>query len=209
VKRAVSIVLVVAAVIVLIWMLARVRSSSSRAINSEKAGPEATVTNVLVTASSPDAIAPPNSAGRLLGESILRDYANANQPPENDLTLMSRLMENSLLLLKSAGNRPLSANEDWADFLLGKNFIHERFLTDTNVALNAQGQLIDRWRTPLFVHALGGGRYEMRSAGPDQKLWTADDIHRNADGSFRRGPDLNSPSLMESATRGRSPATAP
>ncbi|HEX5221648.1 MAG TPA: hypothetical protein VFZ59_18940 [Verrucomicrobiae bacterium] len=153
--------------------------------------------------------APPPASTALLGDSILRDYGNTNQPPENDLTLMSRLMDNSLLLLKSAGNRPLSANEDWADLLRGKNFAQERFIPDTNVALNAQGQLIDRWGTPLFFHALGNGRYEIRSAGPDQKLWTDDDIHRNADGSFRRGADLNSSSLMETATRGRSPSTAP
>ena len=151
----------------------------------------------------------PGQSTPLLGESILRDYANTNQPPENDLTLMSRLMENSLLLLKAAGNRPLSANEDWADLLRGKNFAQERFISDTNVALNAQGQLVDRWSTPIFFHALGNGRYEIRSAGPDKTLWTADDVHRNADGSFRRGTDLDSPSLMETATRGRSPSTAP
>jgi len=110
-----------------------------------------------------------------------------------------------LLLLKSAGNRPLSANEDWADLLRGKNFARERFISDTNAALNARGQLIDRWGTPLFFHALGGGRCEIRSAGSDKTLWTVDDVHRNADGSFRRGAELNSTSLMETATRGRSP----
>ena len=118
-------------------------------------------------------------------------------------------MENSLLLLKSAANRPLSANEDWAALFRGQNAAHEQLLPAQHVALNAQGQLVDRWSTPLFFHALGEGRYEIRSAGPDKKLWTTDDIHRNADGSFRRDAELNAASLMETATRGRSPATAP
>jgi len=122
---------------------------------------------------------------------------------------MSRLMENSLLLLKSAANRPLSANEDWAALFRGQNAAHERFLPEEHAALNHEGQLVDRWGTPLFFHALGGGRYELRSAGPDKKLWTKDDIHRNADGSFRRGAELNSPSLLEAATRGRSLSTGP
>lgn len=131
----------------------------------------------------------------LLGENILRDYARSNLPPENDLTLLSQLMQNSLLLLKSSANRPLSANEDWASFFRGANPARERFLPDQHAALNAAGQLIDRWGTPLFFHALGGSRYEIRSAGPDRLLWTADDLHRGADGSFRRGPDLNRESL--------------
>lgn len=139
--------------------------------------------------------ASPVTRTNFLGETILRGYAETNLPPENDLTLIARLMESSLLLLKAAANRPLSANEDWADLLRGKNVAHEEFLPATHVALNDKGQLVDRWQTPLFFHALGGGRFELRSAGPDRKLWTADDIHRNADGSFRRGAQLNPPSL--------------
>jgi hypothetical protein len=135
--------------------------------------------------------------GAMLGATILRDYGRSELPPENDLTLMSRLMENALLLLKSAGNRPLSANEDWAALFRGENAAHERFLPEQHAALDRQGRLIDRWGAPLFFHALGSGRYELRSAGPDKKLWTADDIHRNPDGSFRGAVDLNPVSLFQ------------
>ncbi len=188
-KRALiySIVLVL---LVLSFWLARRAPEAVRAI---PAAPAAT------TASA----APPPGSNADLGETILRGYADPRLPPENDLTLMSRLMDNAVLLLKSAANRPLSANEDWADLFRGKNSVREVFLPDQHRALNAQGQLVDRWNTPLFFHALGGGRYELRSAGPDQKLWTADDLHRNADGSFRRGSDLESPSLFEAAARPR------
>jgi hypothetical protein len=93
----------------------------------------------------------------------------------------------------------LSANEDWADLLRGRNAANERFLPDTHPALNAQGQLVDRWQSPLFFHAVGGGRYEFRSAGPDRKLWTPDDLHRNPDGSFRRGAALNPPALFHTS----------
>lgn len=196
-KRFAPIVLVLALLLVLgIWFW---RSSAGKTTHE----PEYDSPTRPTTPTSPSPQPP------LLGEVILRDYANASQPPEHDLTLLSRLMENSLLLLKSAGQRPLSANEDWADLLRGRKSARERFLPDDSVALDAQGRLIDRWGKPLFFHALGGGRYEIRSAGPDQTLWTADDIHRNADGSFRRGADLNSASLLETATRGRSPSTGP
>lgn len=178
-----------------IWLLWR--SQQPAGIGTVETVPlDSTPTNVIVTSVSTPAVVPSGPVAPLLGETILRDYANPNLPPQNDLTLMSRLMGNSLLLLKAAGNRPLSANEDWADFLRGRNAARERFLSDPHVALNANGQLIDRWGTPLFFHALGGGRFELRSGGPDKKLWTADDLHRNADGSFRRGTNLNPESLL-------------
>jgi len=152
------------------------------------------------------AVAPTKAIGRsmsgatppLLGEVILRDYASPSTSPENDLTSLAHLMDNFTLLVKSAADRPLSANEDWAATLRGLNLAHERFLPDQHVALDAQGRLVDRWGTPLFFHALGDHRFELRSAGPDKKLWTDDDVHRNADGSFRHGATLNPTSLFES-----------
>ena len=137
----------------------------------------------------------------LIGETLLRGYATASTP-ENDLKLMAQLMDNFTLLVKSSATLPMSVNEDWAAAFRGSNPAHERFLPDTHIALNAQGQLVDRWQTPLFFHPLGEHRFELRSAGPDKKMWTADDLHRNADGSFRRGAELNPPSLLEGATRG-------
>ena len=163
----------------------------------------ALTTAAQVTKTPATAAARPGRLPSLLGETILRGYADTNLPPEHDLTLMSRLMDNSVLLLKSAANRPLSANEDWVGFFRGKNSAREVFLPERHTALNAQGQLVDRWNSPLFIHALGSGRYELRSAGPDKKLWTDDDLHRNADGSFRRGRELNSPSLLEATARPR------
>jgi hypothetical protein len=173
-----------------LWLVLRSHDKSSHADSATET--KTTATTLVSVAPS----APPSQPS-LLGVTILRDYANTNLPPENDLTLMSRLMDNSLLLLKSAANRPLSANEDWASLLRGQNAARERFLPDHHAALNSQGQLIDRWGAPLFFHALGGGRFELRSAGPDQKLWTDDDIHRNSNGSSRRGRELNPPSLFD------------
>ncbi len=181
-------------VLVLLFTKMRWKFSAPRSGTQQPTVAEAVQSNISVTTVSSSAIIVSTNAAPLLGETILRDYANTNFPPENDLTLMSRLMENSLLLLKSAANRPLSANEDWSDLFRGKNGAREEFLPSQHIALNAEGELIDRWNTPLFFHALGGGRYEVRSAGADKKLWTSDDLQRGYDGRFRRGGDLtNSP----------------
>jgi hypothetical protein len=171
-------------------------TSPSRSSSTFLAG-----SNVGVAVSSTGGSTSPLGRDVLLGETLLRDYGNSSLPPENDLTLLSHLMDNFVLLMKTAAERPLSANEDWAAALRGHNTARERFLPDQHVALNAQGQLVDRWGTPLFFHALGGRRFELRSAGPDHQLWTADDLHRNSDGSFRRGSELNPSSLVDAATR--------
>lgn len=181
------------------WLLISTRSTTPEAARIARLAAAETNVNSAVTVAANSSGLPPTPPGKtapLLGETILRDYANTNLPPQNDLALISRLMDNFTLLVKSAADRPLSANEDWAAAFRGLNPARERFLPDQHIALNAQGQLVDRWKTPLFFHALGGRRFELRSAGPDKKLWTDDDIHRNADGSFRRGAELNPPSLL-------------
>jgi hypothetical protein len=85
-------------------------------------------------------------------------------------------MNNFLLLVKAEADRPLSDNEDWSRALRGANPAHECFLPEHSAILNDKGQLIDRWGTPLFFHAEARGRYAVRSAGPDRKMWTSDDI---------------------------------
>ena len=179
------------------WLLLSTRSVTPEA--ARKARSAASVDSHIVSI-TPAHSASPTKPELLIGEIILRDYASPATLPETDLTLLAHLMDNFTLLVKSAADRPLSANEDWAAALRGANPAHERFLPDAHVALDTQGRLVDRWGTPLFFHALGNHQFELRSAGPDKKLWTDDDLHRNADGSFRHGAGLNPASLLESGS---------
>ena len=188
-------VLLVLCLTTIIWLFLRSSSKPKAPSVKDSDKPTSDIAITLSTAAKSSQPIP------LLGETILREYADPKLPPENDLTLISRLMDNFTLLVKTAADRPMSANEDWAAAFRGMNPAHERFLPDQSIALNAQGQLVDRWGSPLFFHALGEKRFELRSAGPDKKLWTADDLHRNANGSFRRGADLNPPSLVDDASR--------
>lgn len=139
----------------------------------------------------------PGVSDQLIGEVMLRDYGDPGMPPANDLKLMAGLVRNMALLVKNLYDRPMSGNEDWAAALKGSNPGQTRFLPDHHRVLNDAGQLVDRWGTPLFFHPISRGRFELRSAGPDQKMWTADDIHRNDDGSFRQTPELNPPGLYD------------
>lgn len=50
------------------------------------------------------------------------------------------------------------------------------WIDPARVAVDAEGRILDRWGTPYFFHALAGDQMEIRSAGPDRQLWTADDV---------------------------------
>lgn len=145
----------------------------------------------------PDATQPsrPGSSAPPVGDRILEHYASPLQSPERDLISMALLMENYLLLVKNADRRPLSANEDWAAALAEPSPGDERYLSGDHPALNQQGQLVDRWGTPLFFHAVGKGRFDVRSAGPDRQLWTDDDLQRAGDGTLHRGASLEPASV--------------
>jgi hypothetical protein len=199
VKRAVFIIAAVALVVavVLIFRARNDPHGTTQSINNSRRSLSSSQAPAGVTTESiPSSTQSSTNGTRFLGEKLLRGYGASNVPPEHDLELMSHLIENSLLLSKGAAGRPLSANEDWAEFLLGRSATHEPFLATNHPALNQRGQLIDRWGTPLFFHSLGSGKFDLRSAGPDQKMWTADDLHRNANGTLRRGADLNPTSLF-------------
>jgi hypothetical protein len=42
--------------------------------------------------------------------------------------------------------------------------------------INAEGALTDGWGTPYFFHHISANYMEVRSAGPDRLLYTADDL---------------------------------
>jgi hypothetical protein len=42
--------------------------------------------------------------------------------------------------------------------------------------VNEKKELCDNWGTPYFFHQLSASVMEIRSAGEDKTLWTADDI---------------------------------
>ncbi len=125
------------------------------------------------------------------GDLLLRDYATAGTTLEQDLVLVARAMDSFLLLVKPAQRGPLADNEDWAAAWQGHRASREAFISAGHRILK-NGRLVDRWDSPLFFHALGGQRFEVRSAGPDRSLWTDDDIQRNPDGTLHRGASLDS-----------------
>jgi len=75
------------------------------------------------------------------------------------------------------GGNPVGNNREITRALNGSNPGQVVFLNPEDGAqINARGELVDNWGTPLFFHQLSGTVMEIRSAGPDRRMWTADDL---------------------------------
>jgi hypothetical protein len=73
------------------------------------------------------------------------------------------------------GENPCGTNAEITQALLGNNLKQVKMTMPTGSQLNENGELVDRWGTPYFFHQISGTEMEIRSAGPDRKMWTRDD----------------------------------
>ncbi len=72
---------------------------------------------------------------------------------------------------------PVGDNAEITQALRGGNPKQANFLQDEDgMRTNARGELIDNWGTPFFFHSVSRSEMEIRSAGPDHKMWTNDDL---------------------------------
>ena len=134
---------------------------------------------------SPSAIAnlPPDSKPSIAaGASSAEDATfegiyQLNAPGKNihdDLRLLGDLFSSWQVTYPRGGN-PVGSNAEITRAFTGDNTFHLAMIPKHHPAINAAGELVDRWGTPFFFHQLSGTRMEIRSAGPDRRLYTPDD----------------------------------
>ena len=106
--------------------------------------------------------------------SELADQLNS---PATDIHADLRLLHEIFVAYRGAvhGLNPIGDNVDITAVLTGRNSLGFAFIPKDHPAINADGELCDRWGTPFFFHQISGEEMGIRSAGPDRKLWTADD----------------------------------
>jgi hypothetical protein len=74
------------------------------------------------------------------------------------------------------GDNPIGSNTEIMKAIMGDNPKGSKLGPPEGMQLNGAGELVDQWGTPFFFHQLSAQQMEIRSAGPDKKLWTADDV---------------------------------
>ena len=109
------------------------------------------------------------------GESRLADELNAATGNiRADLKIINELFETWQTNFPHGGN-PVGENTEITAALSGDNRLRFAFLPRGHRAVNARGELCDRWGTPFRFHQISGQQMEIRSAGPDRKFLTDDD----------------------------------
>jgi hypothetical protein len=92
-----------------------------------------------------------------------------------DLRVVTGLIETFRSNFLQTGN-PVGSNADITSALTGRNPLRLSLIPADHSAINRDGELCDRWGTPFFFHAESATRLEIRSAGPDRKMWSDDDV---------------------------------
>ena len=167
-RRAIVAALAFALVVlgILLWRSGRERVSAPHAVSTPTSG---------IGAPSGSAELTPVSRTAPPARSSLADALNA--PPSDiqaDLRIVSSIIETFRSNFLQTGN-PVGTNAEITSALTGRNRLRLSLIPADHPAINAEGELCDRWGTPFFFHAESATRMEVRSAGPDLKMWSEDD----------------------------------
>ena len=97
--------------------------------------------------------------------------------PVEDLAALGDLISGYLQSGLGDSRRSIGFNEDLIPALTDRTALGDAALPADHPAIR-DGRLLDRWGTPWQVHPLAGDLVQLRSAGPDRRLYTVDDLVR-------------------------------
>jgi len=168
---------IVAAVVVLIIALVVWRWSAlppARLGEAKSASAKTSTASLQAAAVTQSAIG--NRASAIAERSTLADALNSPATDiHGDLRLVSEIVATFRTNFPHDGN-PAGNNAEITAALTGRNKLRLALIPPDHPAINQAGELCDRWETPFFFHAESATRMEIRSAGPDKKMWSDDDV---------------------------------
>lgn len=107
---------------------------------------------------------------------FLSSYGREGGSAEDDLRLVNQTLQRFWLYYKDPDLLRVGSNESIVAGLAGRNPGALEFVNPQHGYIDEEGRLLDRWGEPLFFHPLSLTNIEVRSAGPDRRLYTEDDL---------------------------------
>jgi len=180
-SRLVLAILIVAAFGLVMWTT-RPAPTTAPAVNSVEKGVPIAGNPSLENppAKPPESISEATPLPPLPTQTILtRSGVPMLPPPPIDEATIERELTHVQFMLRQfrdvLGENPIGNNAEIMAAVLGKNLKQAKFGAPEGQVLNENGELLDHWGTPYFFHAVSKTEMEVRSAGPDRRLWTGDD----------------------------------
>lgn len=106
---------------------------------------------------------------------LAKDLNSPSGDIRADLRIVAEVVDAFRTNFPRDGN-PVGDNAEITAALTGRNQLRLALIPPAHPAVNRAGELCDRWGTPFFFHAESARKMEIRSAGPDRKMWSADDV---------------------------------
>lgn len=163
-RRAIVFSLALIAIALIVWELSRV--------DPEPLRPAATPSS---STSDQAAIRSPQSTIPSERSALADELNLPTTDIRSDLRVVSDVIHAFQTNFPRDGN-PTGSNAEITAALTGKNKLRLALVPPDHPAINRSGELCDRWGTPFFFHAESATKMEIRSAGPDKKMWNDDDV---------------------------------
>lgn len=162
------VVVVVALAAIVAWLALERKEPSARTVVVHSPTPGATLDRTTVPVARHDNLPPPEP------RSTLADQLNLpGTTIQSDLRVVQGVVD---AYRSNFHENPVGTNAEITAALLGHNSLQLALIPRDHPAVNLRGELCDRWGRPFFFHQLSGTQMEIRSGGPDRKLWTDDDV---------------------------------
>ena len=154
-------------------------TQSAVALQKEVPLPQKTIAPQSITQNGPTINPVPAQKPRRVATSLAAKLNAPDSTAAEDVVVLHGMLRQYLRFLKDRQARPIGNDSDLARVLIGNNPMKLVILPPDHPALGADGRLRDRFGTPYFIHPRGRLAFEIRSAGPDRKLFTDDDLIEN------------------------------
>jgi hypothetical protein len=123
-----------------------------------------------------DSLPPSTPEAAQGGSPLAAEIGAPGRTAADDVETVRRIIGQYTTALQRRAGPPIGDNRDLVRVLSGANPLRLAVLPPGHPAIDAEGRLLDRWGTPYHIHPLGAALISVRSAGPDRRLFTEDDL---------------------------------
>ena len=139
--------------------------------------PSPSVPSSTLNDSTPNITSSTDLAARAASPNPPGSSNDTNEPPElPPFTVLDKARVVIHNYHAAFGENPVGDAPEIAAALQGRNPKQINFLAESGLRLNNKGEIVDAYGTPFFFHQISGQEIEIRSAGQDKVMWTADDL---------------------------------